>query len=171
MIQRTGLEASAVKVQLRPALAQVLGAIKVDGGRVTARELVDLMEIGNSTAYTYLNELLNLNLLERVKISSRNGTGKEYLYSVTVSSDQERLEDFSENRAPEIAQPEILGEKFILPRSEVIPQAEPDQFEVLLELIFRLTSRVKSLEGQLAIVAQQEERQYPLLSKIQKMME
>ncbi len=148
------------KLVLKPSLQEAIVVIQRYGGRLTAHELHLEMGIGLSTAYTYLKQLHAQNCVERLKIQSATGTGKQYLY--VMNSKVMELDGLSPHaiqtseseRPPDVWQHDQAA----------------DPMQEVLDILCYLAEKVRILENKLTNLEQEKQKHYPLISALKKEM-
>lgn len=145
---------------LKPSLQEAITVIRRYGGRLTAHELHLEMEIGLSTAYTYLKQLHAQNFVERLKIQSATGTGKQYLY--VMSPQVMELDGFSPH-AIQTSESEGLPDIWQHDQSA-------DPMQEVLDILCYLAKKVRILEKKLTNLEQEKQKHYPIISALKKEM-
>lgn len=140
------------KLNLKPPLQEAIGVILQYGGRLTAHELQTEMGIGLSTAYTYLKKLHMQDVVERLKIQSASGIGKQYLYVIKPLTKE--LDELSTQESLPLEHTSQKGAK--------LHDQPADPMEEVLDILSYLTEKVKTLEQQLKNLEQEKHKHYPL---------
>ena len=150
-------------IVLRHPLQVAIGVIQAKGGRLTVAELQAEMDIGLSTAYTYLNELLVKDLVDRIKIQGLTGNSKQFLYILKYSGsdiDEQDGDSGMEHGG---------GENNSV--SDPLLDKPGDPLDGVLDILSHLTEKVRMLENQFAILEQEKLKHYPLISALKKTIE
>lgn len=148
------------KLVLKPSLQEAVVVIQRYGGRITAHELYSEMRIGLSTAYSHLKQLHALNVVERLKIQSATGTGKQYLYVIDP-----RVKELDRLSSPDIQ----AGETAPLTDEKRHDQSA-DPMQEVLDILCHLADKVRFLEQKVTNLEQAKRKHYPLLSALKKEM-